>query len=93
MQSVKRKSGLCPMIESSLIEWPQLRIRTVVLDVTRDAVIGDVAVNAFLLGNALCDRLMAYEAFGGRHLLAGSVTFQAVCNALERRMRLCQSPG
>jgi len=92
MQAIKRKPGVPPMIEPSLIEWPQLGIRTVVLDVARYAVTCDVPVNAFLLRDPLRHRLMAHEAFRGGDLLAGGVTLQTVGDPLERGMGTRQSP-
>jgi len=64
MQAIKRKPGVPPMIEPSLIEWPQLGIRTVVLDVARYAVPCDVPVNAFLLRDPLRHTARIGRSFG-----------------------------
>jgi len=92
MQTVEHKAGLCSMIESSLIERPQLGVSTVVLDVARHAVSGDIPVNTLLPGHPLRNRLMAHKALRRRYLLARGVTLQAVGDPLERRMGPRQAP-
>jgi hypothetical protein len=80
------------MIEPLLIEWPQLGVRTVVLNVARDAVGCNAAVNALLLRDPLRDWLMAHEAFRCGHLLACGVTLQTVGDAFERGVGARQPP-
>ena len=84
--SVERVTGLGGVVESTRIERAQLGVGAGVLDVTGDAVVGDVAVDALPGSHALADRQVAGEAPRGRDLLAGLVALLAVLQPFELGM-------
>jgi hypothetical protein len=62
VQTVEREAGLGSVIEALDVERPQLGVHSGVLDVTRDAIAGSVAVDTLALGNPLRDRLVTRQA-------------------------------
>ena len=91
MQAVEWKPGVARVVEAREVEGPQLGVDARVLDVARHAVGRDVAVDAYLRGNALRDRAVAGQALVSRDLPPLGVALQALVHPFEGRVRLAEA--
>ena len=91
--SIQRKSGDARVIEGALIERTQLAFGTRMLDVARDAVRFHVPMDTGPPRDSLGDRLVTRQTFLRGNALPALVALLAVCDALERGMRVCQPSG
>jgi hypothetical protein len=90
MQTVEREAGFLEVVEIGCVERSDVGVTTGVLDVAHHAVIGDVAVDSALGGDALGHRFVAAQTLLGGDALARFVALLAVGDAFELCVRLAQ---
>jgi hypothetical protein len=91
--SLEGKPGLSGMLETFQVERPDIDIGALMLLVAGLAIPGDLAMNTFLGGDSVGDRLMAGQAAVGVDLLAVGVAFPAIRFSLQRTVRLGERTG
>lgn len=91
--AIDDKTSLLGMIKGFSVEGTKVRVAPRVLDVTRDAIVGDFAVDTLLGGNALSYRFVTGETVGGVGFFARFVTFLAILDALVLGMGFGQGAG
>jgi hypothetical protein len=74
VEAVERKPRLFEMVELVHIEGTNVGFPSGMLDVTHDAVVGDLAVHTAFFGNPVCHLFVAAEATSGGHTLSWLVT-------------------
>ena len=88
MPTLEREGGNPCMIEGGLVERPELAVDARVLNVTRHAVSLHIAVHARTTRDSIGDGFVARKTLLRRDAPASLVTFDAIRNALQCRVRL-----
>ncbi len=91
VHTVERKARVGAVIESFEVERPQFSIHPGVLDMTRDAAVRRVTMDALALRDPLGHWLVTRQAFLGSDAASGGVALQTAADAFERRVGAAQA--
>jgi hypothetical protein len=88
--AIERESSHGGVIESRLVEGPQLAVNAGMFRMTRHTVVLHVLVDTHAPGNPLGNRTMARQTLGRSHSPTTLVTLLAVGQPFDPRVRLCE---